>query len=61
MDRRAAVASLAPVHARALGLLDEGVNAIAVAAALGLDLPELTVLVRVAEAKVDRILREPPR
>ena len=61
MDRSAAVASLAPVHARALGLLDAGVDAIIVAEDLGLDLAELTALVRVAEAKVDRLLREPPR
>ncbi len=59
MDRRTAIESLSPVHAHALGLLDDGLDRSVVAARLDLDVVELEALVQVAEAKVDRLLREP--
>jgi len=56
VDRRTAIDSLAPVHARALRLLDDGVEQAVVASRMGLDTDELATLVRVAEAKVKRLL-----
>jgi len=60
VNRRTAIDSLAPVHAHALRLLDDGLERPDVAAQLGLDLDELSTLVRVAEAKVERIMRQEP-
>lgn len=61
VDRRTAIDSLAPVHARALSLLDNGLDRPDVAALLGLDIDELSALVRVAEAKVERIMKQEER
>lgn len=60
MDRRTAIDALAPVHAHALRLLDKGVERSVVAARMGLDVDELNTLVRVAEAKVNRLLHQHP-
>lgn len=57
MERTAAITLLAPVHARVLSRLDGGADPLDVAAELGFDIAELTALVRVAEAKVERIMR----
>ena len=58
VDRRTAIDSLAPVHAHALSLLDDGLERPEVARLLGLDVDELSALVRVAEAKVERIMKQ---
>lgn len=58
MDRRTAIDALAPVHAHALRMLDHGFERSIVAARMGLEVDELNTLVRVAEAKVNRLLSQ---
>jgi DNA-directed RNA polymerase specialized sigma24 family protein len=56
MDRDAALAALAPTHAEALRLRDAGLTRAAIAERLTLEQDEVEPLLRVAEAKLDRLL-----
>jgi hypothetical protein len=56
VDRRSAIASLAPLYANALHLLDEGLSRLAIADRLGLDVDQVEPILRIAQAKLDRIM-----
>jgi DNA-directed RNA polymerase specialized sigma24 family protein len=60
MDRAAALDELPESYAVALRLRDAGHDKNAIAAALGIELESVDPLLRLANAKLERLLRENP-
>jgi hypothetical protein len=58
MDRKAAIALLPPLHARALRLRDEGRAECEIAIQLGLDDDQVGPVLRVGEAKLAQLLAD---
>ena len=59
MDRRTALGKLPPFYAEVIRLRDEGLDDAAVAAALEVDVSAVANVIKLAEAKLSRLMEQP--